>query len=152
MLGRVVQDKNGKKQGNFGAIANALRNPSIVNADDREDLQLKLAEYKEVSMDTGQPIVFSTMGYPYLMGILPNYSEYEFYRLPKQIIVDFAAKLDYRQASDKDWYEEIRVWALQLGKKPSDLELRQKWHELTSYQLNDHGVQMLREFLDRKAS
>lgn len=154
VLGRIVTKDNGKKQGNFDAISNAIRNPSIVSEGDRAPLQQDFAEYKRQSMKTGQPIVFSTMGYPYLIGVLPNYSKYEFHKLPQEIIVNFAKKLDFKlknqQTSASDWYEDIKRWANELGRRPTPAEVKTKWKELTNQELNDKGVQLLIENLGYK--
>lgn len=49
--------------------------------------------------------------------------------------------------SNKDWYEEIRVWAKELGRTPTAAELKAEWERLTGYQLTDRGVQLLQEYL-----
>ncbi len=46
-----------------------------------------------------------------------------------------------------DWYEEIRTWANELGRRPQAQEIKQKWHELTGQQLNENGVTLLLENL-----
>jgi hypothetical protein len=48
---------------------------------------------------------------------------------------------------DIDWYEEIRLWANELGRKPQFQEIKQKWYELTGQQLNERGVTLLLENL-----
>ncbi|MCC5619025.1 hypothetical protein LC605_28885 [Nostoc sp. CHAB 5836] len=46
-----------------------------------------------------------------------------------------------------DWYEEIRLWATELGRRPHFQEIKQKWHELTGQELNEKGVTLLLENL-----
>ncbi|MBD6621156.1 hypothetical protein FNW02_37030 [Komarekiella sp. 'clone 1'] len=46
-----------------------------------------------------------------------------------------------------DWYEEIRKWATELGRKPQYQEIKQKWQELTGQELNEKGVTLLQELL-----
>ncbi len=46
-----------------------------------------------------------------------------------------------------DWYQEIRKWATELGRRPHFQEIKQKWHELTGQELNEKGVTLLLENL-----
>ncbi|MBD2518129.1 hypothetical protein H6G93_24755 [Nostoc sp. FACHB-973] len=48
---------------------------------------------------------------------------------------------------DVDWYEEIKLWVQQLGRKPSSQEIKLKWQELTGQELNSKGVTLLLENL-----
>ncbi|MBD2536283.1 hypothetical protein H6G97_46145, partial [Nostoc flagelliforme FACHB-838] len=46
-----------------------------------------------------------------------------------------------------DWYQEIRKWATELGRRPHFQEIKQKWQELTGQELNEKGVKLLLENL-----
>ncbi|WP_193199736.1 hypothetical protein [Nostoc sp. MG11] len=57
-----------------------------------------------------------------------------------------------KQSSDStsastDWYEEIKKWANELGRRPKYQELKQKYQELTGQVLNEKGITLLLENL-----
>lgn len=49
-----------------------------------------------------------------------------------------------------DWYEEIKLWADQLGRQPTVAELKAVWMQLVGKELNDNGVTLLMEHLGFK--
>ncbi|YAF99441.1 MAG: hypothetical protein AB3A66_30300 (plasmid) [Nodularia sp. CChRGM 3473] len=46
-----------------------------------------------------------------------------------------------------DWYEKIREWVNELGRRPKYQEIKLKWQELTGQELNEKGVTLLLEHL-----
>ncbi|MCC5640273.1 ATP-binding protein [Nostoc sp. CHAB 5844] len=54
---------------------------------------------------------------------------------------------DNSKGVDVDWYEEIKLWFQQLGRKPSYQEIKLKWQELTGQELSEKGVTLLLEHL-----
>lgn len=55
-----------------------------------------------------------------------------------------------QQTETKDtvnWYEILTNWVRQLGRNPTDDELKAAWQEITNQQLNGDGVKLLRENL-----
>ncbi|MFM6005610.1 MAG: hypothetical protein ACKPA7_18315, partial [Sphaerospermopsis kisseleviana] len=55
-----------------------------------------------------------------------------------------------QQTETKDtvnWHEILTNWVRQLGRNPTDDELKAAWGKITDQQLNDDGVKLLRENL-----
>ena len=49
-----------------------------------------------------------------------------------------------------DWYEVLCKWIQELGREPTDNELKAVWRQITEQELNDDGVKLLREQINNK--
>jgi hypothetical protein len=93
-LGKITRDDNGREDGGYGSIFKAINNKLVVDDDTLRQQLLKrdLPPLQEQSQQTGQPVLFTTMGTPRLM-LLPDLRWAETYQLPRATLQRLAAKL-----------------------------------------------------------
>jgi hypothetical protein len=90
-LGKISRNQDGQEQGGYGAIAKAIGNKLVVDDDTiRCQLLKELTHMALLSDQTGRPVLFTTMGHPPRMMLLPDLRQYETYRLPKEILTKLA--------------------------------------------------------------
>jgi hypothetical protein len=91
-------------------------------------------------------LVIPTRGNPFV-ALIPEFD----IKLTLQKTDDQPQDLSQANVDDStqrvDWYEEIKQWVEQLGRKPTYIEVKEKWQELTGQELNEKGVTLLLENL-----
>ncbi|HEY9301400.1 MAG TPA: hypothetical protein VIQ31_34560 [Phormidium sp.] len=109
-MGRIHLDKS-RKEGGFDAISNVIRNPYMIDEHYSSDLKRKFAHLRDYSIQTGFPVVLSTMGEPEL-NIMPDLSWIKTYKIPidQGGVVQYFEKLiqvehNGVQENDADWQE-----------------------------------------------
>lgn len=86
-LGKISRNEDGQEQGGYGAIAKAIGNKLVVDDDTiRSQLLKELTHMALLSDQTGRPVLFTTMGHPPRMMLLPDLRRYESYQLPASIL------------------------------------------------------------------
>jgi hypothetical protein len=86
-LGKISRNQDGQEQGGYGAIAKAIGNKLVVDDDTiRCQLLKELTHMALLSDQTGRPVLFTTMGHPPRMMLLPDLRRYESYQLPASIL------------------------------------------------------------------
>jgi hypothetical protein len=86
-LGKISRNEDGQEQGGYGAIAKAIGNKLVVDDDTiRSQLLKELTHLALLSDQTGRPVLFTTMGHPPRMMLLPDLRRYESYQLPASIL------------------------------------------------------------------
>ena len=48
----------------------------------------------------------------------------------------------------QNWYDILLNWIAEIGRNPTDEELKIQWRKITNQELNDNGVKLLKERLD----
>ncbi len=90
-LGKISRNQDGQEQGGYGAIAKAIGNKLVVDDDTiRNQLLKELTHMALLSDQTGRPVLFTTMGHPPRMMLLPDLRQYETYQLPTEILTKLA--------------------------------------------------------------
>jgi len=90
-LGKISRNQDGQEQGGYGAIAKAIGNKLVVDDDTiRCQLLKELTHMALLSDQTGRPVLFTTMGHPPRMMLLPDLRQYETYQLPTEILTKLA--------------------------------------------------------------
>jgi hypothetical protein len=90
-LGKISRNEDGQEQGGYGAIAKAIGNKLVVDDDTiRCQLLKELTHMALLSDQTGRPVLFTTMGHPPRMMLLPDLRQYETYQLPTEILTKLA--------------------------------------------------------------
>jgi hypothetical protein len=89
VMGRI-HTSEGRKEGGFDAITNALRNPYLIDDSYAQYIRERFPELKAYSLETGLPIVLSTMGEPEL-SVMPDLSWIKNYR----VAIDPEATVEY---------------------------------------------------------
>jgi hypothetical protein len=94
-LGKISRNEDGQEQGGYGAIAKAIGNKLVVDDDTiRSQLLKELTHMALLSDQTGRPVLFTTMGHPPRMMLLPDLRRYESYQLPASILTKVANRLN----------------------------------------------------------
>jgi hypothetical protein len=82
------------EQGGYGAIAKAVGNKLVVDDDQiRSQLLKDLTQCAALSDQTGRPVLFTTMGHPPRMMLLPDLRRYETYKLPFDVLASVARQV-----------------------------------------------------------
>jgi len=93
-LGFISKDEYGRNQGGFDAINGILNNNSIISTEYREGLKIELERLIMLSGVSQTPVLFTTMGHPPRMALLPNLCEIKQQVIPQSILLAIKTKLD----------------------------------------------------------
>jgi hypothetical protein len=85
-MGFISQNSYGSNQGNFNAISSIINNRSIIPAQYKQQLESDLESLIPLSKQTKTPIIFTTMGEPPRLGLMPNLEGIKDYRLPESVL------------------------------------------------------------------
>ena len=83
-LGKITRNEDGREDGGYGAIAKAIGNKFVVDDEAiRTQLLTKdLPQLQKQSDATGRPVLFTTLGHPPKLVLLPDYRKYETFTIP----------------------------------------------------------------------
>ena len=101
-LGFISKDEYGRKQGGFDAINSILNNNSIISKEYREGLKLELEKLIVESNRQSTPVIFTTMGHPPRLALLPNLLSIKNYQIPQEILFSIKGKLEYIRGKEND--------------------------------------------------
>ena len=92
-LGFISKDEYGRNQGGFDAINGILNNNSIISMEYREPLKQELERLIVDSNNNQTPVIFTTMGHPPRMALLPNLINIKTYKIPHHILQSLQNKI-----------------------------------------------------------
>lgn len=138
ILGKISRDEFGMEQGNFEPIAKAIYNRAIVgNPVIREQLGKDLIKYQRFSDQADRPLLFTTMGYPPRLMLLPDLRSYRSYELPRIILERFREKINPKQEVE-EFFAQTEQQQSQQHSLPQDNELEELANELELDELPLH--------------
>jgi hypothetical protein len=119
-LGKISRNQDGQEQGGYGAIAKAVGNKLVVDDDQiRSQLLKDLTQCAALSDQTGRPVLFTTMGHPPRMMLLPDLRRYETYKLPFDVLASVARQVG-SSVADADTN-------IPLNQEPTDQQAWDRW-------------------------
>jgi hypothetical protein len=109
-LGKISRNEDGQEQGGYGAIAKAIGNKLVVDDDTiRSQLLKELTHMALLSDQTGRPVLFTTMGHPPRMMLLPDLRQYETYQTANR---DFNKSSELPEYPERSQFTTIRLHQL----------------------------------------
>jgi hypothetical protein len=108
------------EQGGYGAIAKAVGNKLVVDDDQiRSQLLKDLTQCAALSDQTGRPVLFTTMGHPPRMMLLPDLRRYETYKLPFDVLASVARQVGSSVTKADNYIPE--------SQEPTDQQAWDRW-------------------------
>ncbi|HEY9660618.1 MAG TPA: hypothetical protein V6C65_19350 [Allocoleopsis sp.] len=94
-LGKITRTEDGREDGGYGAIAKAIGNKFVVDDEAiRAQLLTKdLPQLQQRSEETGRPVLFTTLGHPPKLVLLPDFRQYETFKLPPHALERIAQNM-----------------------------------------------------------
>ena len=94
-LGKITRSEDGREDGGYGAIAKAISNKFVVDDEAiRSHLLSKdLPQLQKRSDETGRPVLFTTLGHPPKLVLLPDFRQYETFRFPPHVLERIARNM-----------------------------------------------------------
>ena len=94
-LGKITRTEDGREDGGYGAIAKAIGNKFVVDDEAiRTQLLTKdLPQLQKRSDETGRPMLFTTLGHPPKLVLLPDFRQYETFKLPPHALERIAQNM-----------------------------------------------------------